>query len=262
MENLFRNNLLLEMLNAFGKVATKLEIDFFLVGALARDFRMHNNSKLASKRMTRDVDIAILLASEDEFYKLKEALLATGDFVAHEQEAIKLFYRQVIEVDLLPFGEIENLDRGTRIEKPRPFIMDVPGFKEVLPAAEQVTVEGLTIRVCPLEGIVLLKIIANADNPSRTKDITDIEHIIDVYFELNDNRIYEEYNDVLALYDAGDMDYLQLVSARVIGRIMGRLLTGSPTLRQRVLDILHGKSSGGYWMEMSEGIAEGIGFRR
>ena len=256
MENIFRNGRLLEMLDAFGKVVNQLGIDFFLVGALARDLRLYENSSLASKRMTRDVDIAILLASEDQFYEVKEALLATGDFVAHDREAIKLFYRQAIEVDLLPFGEIENLDRETRIGKPRPFIMDVPGFREVLPAVEQVTVEGRTIRVCSLEGIVLLKIIANADNPSRTKDITDIEHIVKVYFELNDDRIYEEFNDVLELYDAGDMDYLQLVSARVIGRIMGQLLTDSPTLRQRVLDILQGKSSGRYWTEMSEGIAE------
>jgi predicted nucleotidyltransferase len=134
--------------------------------------------------------------------------------------------------------------------------MDVPGFREVLPAVEQVTVEGHTIRVCSLEGIVLLKIIANADNPSRTKDITDIEHIVNVYFELNDDRIYEEFNDVLELYDVGDMDYLGLVSARVIGRIMGQLLTGSPALRQRVLDILQSKFSGRCWQEISEGVTE------
>jgi len=157
---------------------------------------------------------------------------------------------------LLPFGEIENLDRETRIEKPRPFIMDVPGFREVLLAAEQVTVEGLTIRVCSLQGIVLLKIIANADNPSRTKDITDIEHIVNVYFELNDARIYEEFNDVFELYDAEDVDYLQLVSARVIGRIMGRLLSDSLALRQRILDILQPKSSGRYWPAMFRGITE------
>ncbi|HEV2482072.1 MAG TPA: nucleotidyl transferase AbiEii/AbiGii toxin family protein [Puia sp.] len=256
MENLFLNGWVLEMLEAFGKVANQLGIDFFLVGALARDLRLYENSRLASKRMTRDVDIAILLASEDQFYEVKEGLLATGDFAAHEREAIKLIYRQAIEVDLLPFGQIENLHRETRIEKPRPFIMDVPGFGEVLPDVEQVTVEGLTIRVCSMEGIVLLKIIANADNPSRTKDITDIEHIINVYFELNEDRIYGEFNDMLELYDASDMEYLRLVSARVIGRIMGRLLTASPALRQRVLDILQSKSSGRYWSGISAGIAE------
>ena len=256
MENIFRNGQLLEMLDVFGRVVNQHGIDFFLVGALARDLRLYKNSRLTSKRMTRDVDIAIFLASEDQFYKIKEALLATGDFVAHERETIKLFYRQAIAVDLLPFGKIENLDRETRIEKPRPFIMSVPGFMEVLPDVGQVNVKGLTIRVCSLEGIVLLKIIANADNPSRTKDITDIEHIINVYFELNDDRIYGEFNDVLELYDAGDKDYLHLVSARVIGRIMGKLLTDSFVLRQRVLAILQSKSPGRYWPEMVEGIAE------
>ena len=121
MESLFRNGPVLEMLDAFGKVVNQLGIDFFLVGALARDMRLNGDSKLASKRATKDVDIAILLASEEQFYQVKDALIATGDFVAHEREAIKLFYRQAIEVDLLPFGEIENLDRETRIEKPRPF---------------------------------------------------------------------------------------------------------------------------------------------
>jgi predicted nucleotidyltransferase len=121
MESLFRNGPVLEMIDAFGKVVNQLGIDFFLVGALARDMRLNGDSKLASKRATKDVDIAILLASEEQFYQVKGALIATGDFVAHEREAIKLFYRQAIEVDLLPFGEIENLDRETRIEKPRPF---------------------------------------------------------------------------------------------------------------------------------------------
>jgi predicted nucleotidyltransferase len=156
------------MLNAFGQVLSQLEIDFFLVGALARDIRLSVDPAFASKRVTKDVDIAILLASEEQFYQVKDALLATGDFTAHERETIKLFYKQAVEVDLLPFGEIENHTRETRIEKPRPFILDVPGFKEVMPDAEQLTVEGLSIRVCSLEGIVLLKIIANANNPSRT----------------------------------------------------------------------------------------------
>ena len=63
MESLFRNGPVLEMIDAFGKVVNQLGIDFFLVGALARDMRLNGDSKLASKRATKDVDIAILLAS-------------------------------------------------------------------------------------------------------------------------------------------------------------------------------------------------------
>jgi predicted nucleotidyltransferase len=256
MDNLLRSGPLLEMLAAFGQVVNRFEIDFFLVGALARDIRLSVDPAFAPKRATKDVDIAIMLASEDQFYQVKDALLATGDFTAHETEAIKLFYKQAIEVDLLPFGEIENLVRETRIEKPQPFILDVPGFKEVLPDVEMLDVDGVNIRVCSLEGIVLLKIISNADNPSRTKDITDIEHIVNVYFDLNTERIFQYFPDVPDLYDTADRDYLQLISARVIGRMIGVLLTGSPELENRVLEILKAKSSGRHWAEMAAGIAE------
>lgn len=256
MEGIFRRSEVLEMLAAFAQVVNRFDIDFFLVGALARDIRLSSVPAFVPKRATKDVDIAIMLASEDQFYQVKNALIETGDFIAHETEAIKLFYKQAIEVDLLPFGEIENLDRETRIQKPRPFMLDVPGFREVLPDAELLDMDGIQIRVCSLEGIVLLKIIANADNPSRTKDITDIEHIISVYFELETERIFEDFTDVPELYDTNDRDWLQLVSARVIGRMIGSLLAESPDLEQRVLDILNRKSLGRYWSEIAAGITE------
>lgn len=126
----------------------------------------------------------------------------------------------------------------------------------MLPDAEELMVEGLSIRVCSLEGIVLLKILANADNPSRTKDITDIEHILEVYFELNSVEIFENFPDVPDLYDTADRDYLRLVSARVIGRAISGLLVGSFDLKRRVLDILGGKTSGNYWAELAAGISE------
>ncbi len=40
MSSIFRSDLVLEMLDAFGKILTQLDIDFFLVGALARDIRL------------------------------------------------------------------------------------------------------------------------------------------------------------------------------------------------------------------------------
>lgn len=57
-------------------------------------------------------------------------------------------------------------------------------FKEAFTVAE-----GISLSVCSLEGLVILKLIANNINPDRTKDIIDIEHILEVYFELNANEI-------------------------------------------------------------------------
>jgi predicted nucleotidyltransferase len=80
--------------------------------------------------------------------------------------------------------------------------MDVPGFREVFPSADKIEIDnGTRLKICSLEGLVLLKLIANDDNPQRVKDLTDIDHIITVYFDLYDTLIYEEYMDVMDEYD-------------------------------------------------------------
>src|SRR5262249_45340607 len=152
------------------------------------------------------------------------ALVATGIFTAHETLAIKLFYKQAIEVDLLPFGQIEGLDCEVRVSKPQPFALDVPGFKEVMASATTLTIDGVEIKVCSLKGIILLKLFANAADPSRTKDISDIEHILRAYFDLAMESIFTDFTDVPDLYVTADPDYLTLVSARVVGRIMCSIL--------------------------------------
>src|SRR5260221_4996748 len=106
----------LAMLTEFENVLKEFGTDFYLVGAVARDIRLAGNPDFAPTRRTKDIDIALLIADEEQFYKVKAALLATGNFMAHPTEAIKLFYKEAIEVDLLPFGEIENQIRETRLE--------------------------------------------------------------------------------------------------------------------------------------------------
>lgn len=244
-----------QMLIALEEVLKKLNIDFYLVGALARDIGLSSNPDFSAQRKTEDVDIAIFLADEQQFYQVKQELIDTGDFTAHETEAIKLFYKQAIELDLMPFGDIENENRETKLGQPRLFVIDVPGFKEVFPDAEQYALnENVTLNVCPLEGIVLLKLIAQDDRPGRTKDITDIEHIISVYFELKDLEIYESHMDAMDLYDTDNVDYLRLVSSRVIGRIISQMLADSHQLKIRVLGILNRKRHGVYWQAIANGI--------
>lgn len=128
--------LVAELLKDLGKVLREFDVDFFLVGAIARDIRLGAHEQFRATRRTNDVDMAILMGSEDQFHNVKEALLATGDFAAHPIEPIKLLYKAAVELDLLPFGDIENEERETRLQKPRLFVMDMPGFQEVLPHAE------------------------------------------------------------------------------------------------------------------------------
>lgn len=184
-------------------------------------------------------------------------MINSGDFSAHETETIKLIYKQSIEIDLLPFGGIENKSRETHLHKPRLFVMDVPGFQEAYVDIEEFRLENnIKLKVCSLEALVLLKLIAYDDNPGRTKDITDIEHIISVYFDLNADKIYSDQLQVLDLYDTNDNDYLKLVSARIIGRHIGGLLINSIDLCKRVVGILHRKTSSPFYYAIEEGIID------
>jgi predicted nucleotidyltransferase len=249
------NPVIVGMLKEIETVFQKHNVDFYLVGAMARDIQLSIKPGYGAVRGTKDVDLAIYIGSEEEFYQVKESLIKTGSFEAHPKEAIKLFYKNAIEVDLLPFGAIENDQRETRINKPTVFIMDVPGFQEAYSDVTIMTIEDMSINVCSLEGIVLLKLIANDDRPERTKDISDIEHIITVYFDLNDETIFGESFDVMELYNTNISNYLELVSSRVIGRKIRDLLLNSPELKNRIETILSKRPS--YtWEAMLSGLLD------
>ena len=131
--------------------------------------------------------------------------------------------------------------------------MDIPGFLEVYPFVEKITIGESSFNVCSLEGLVVLKLIANDDDHGRTKDITDIEHFIEIYFDLNDDEIYTVYLDVMGMYNTGSRIYLPLVSARVIGRKMNGLLKGSDDLIERLKQII-GKRPTETWQAMLDGM--------
>lgn len=225
-----------------------------MVGAIARDIRLSTQEGFAAKRKTNDVNLAILLDDEEQFYAIKEALIATGLFEGSSYKAIKLIYKGAIEVDLLPFGEIENEERQLLLSRHTLLVMDMNGFKEVYPFTETIKVANdLVLNVCSLEGLVILKLIANYDNPDRTKDITDIEHFIEVYFDLITNEIYSNYMNVMDLYNTEQNNYLRLVSARIIGRKMQEMLLSTPSTSQYLKLILANRPVA-IWQAMFDGM--------
>lgn len=227
------------MLKDMEAILTEFEVDFYIVGAIARDFHLSAKDWAVSIRKTDDVDLAIMLNDAGQFNKIKETLIASGNFTPDKTEHIKLYYKEAIEVDLIPFGKIESTNGYVYLQSPNLFTLNMPGFKEIYPFVQEVSFgESLSVKVCSVEGIVILKLIAHRDRPDRTKDITDIEHIIAVYFELSDEDIYEDHFDVMELYPTERGDYLQMVSARVIGRKMQIILKESDELRKTMITIL------------------------
>lgn len=248
--------LVAEMLKELQAIFAKFNIDFYLVGAVARDINLSSNEDLFSKRGTNDIDLAVTISDEGQYNQVKAALVATGLFESHETEAIKLIYKKGLEVDLLPFGEIEGENRNVKLTDPT-FILNMPGFMEIYPFVKDFELgDGQIVKVCTMEGIILLKLIANNDRPQRTKDITDIEHIIETYFELYDDDIYMNHGDIMELYETTENDYIRLVCARLIGRKMQAMLKGSAELKKRVMEIL-AKRETSRWMAMFDGMNDG-----
>lgn len=242
------------MLKEAGKIFSEQGIEFYLVGAIARDINIAHKQHIASSRRTNDIDIAIMLSNEAAFTKVKEALLQSGNFTAHSTVAIKLYYKHKVELDLLPFGDIENEYGEVEIKQPH-LIINLPAFKELAAYVKPINVDGIMLNVCPIEGIIILKLLAQNDKPERTKDIADIEYFIEHYFIMHTDEIFDEHSDIINLYADEQEAFQQLVSSRIIGRKMATLIATNAGLTDRIKTILANRRNA-YWQAMLDGMAE------
>lgn len=233
------DEIVIEILNVVIPVFKELEIEYFVVGAFARDVELlakgYNDPPA---RKTRDLDLAVMLSSEEEFNKLKGKLVDIKGFEVHSTEPIKLIYKGSYELDLLPFGEIENEKGQVELKVKKTFTLDMPGFSEVYDSTNAIeTDQGYDLNVCSLPGVVLLKLIAWDDRSHRTKDIQDIEYIIKNLYMLDIEEIASNESDILDLLEEED-NFTEAVTARYIGRKTGALIKDSEKIRNRVLQIL------------------------
>lgn len=224
-----RNEALRDIILALEEALEKIGIDYYLIGALARD-AWFQQEKIVS-RTTADVDFAILVPQKEKFEELKTFLAREKGYVETKGNSFAMISPGGITVDILPFGSIE-IDEELNMANGEAQVV-TNGFKEVFTAAlEQFESEDgqLRIKIASLPGIVLLKLIAHQDRPEiRIKDPGDILEILHYYFDLHSELIYEHHDSVF-----DDEQPLEMISARVIGREIGKIVSENPTLHQRV----------------------------
>ena len=180
------DEIVIKLLTAVIPALKTAGVDYFAVGAFARDVTMLAKGHTSPPaRKTNDVDLAVMVGSLDEYEKLKELIDALPDFERDEKEPYRFVFNNAYVVDLLPFGEIANEKGQVELLAKNAFTLQMPGFDLVQPFAETVeTVEGLTLNVSSLSGIVLLKLLAWQDKPAREKDIQDIAYILKNFMHL------------------------------------------------------------------------------
>lgn len=223
-----RNDSLKEILIALEAALEELQIDYYLIGALARDVWFAQEKKIS--RTTADVDFAIFVPQEQKFQALKKFLRDKWKFTESTENSFAMISTSGMIIDILPFGSVDftgDMKVGGMVTN---------GFMEVYNKALQTFVadDHLEFKVPTLPAIVLLKIIAFQDRPEmRLKDPQDIYEIIIHYFNLQSEVIYEKYSDLF-----NHEQELPLISCRVIGREIAEIVSGNSLLKDRIYRFL------------------------
>lgn len=226
-----------EMLSALERGFEKFGIDFYLVGAVARDVWMSGINKIAPRRTTGDIDFAVLINDKGIYEALKDYLIKTEGFQPTKENAFVLLWKDKTEVDLLPFGAIEDEEGKVTVQGTGYTTVHVPGFTEVyeegLPELE--LAGDHQFKFCTLPGIVILKLIAWDDRPeARRDDINDISDILNHFFNMYDNEIWENHHDLFE--EEADLKH---IAAKVMGREMKKIAGRNEKLFARIEGILN-----------------------
>ncbi|GBE09286.1 hypothetical protein BMS3Abin11_02417 [bacterium BMS3Abin11] len=202
------------------RVMTDLEIPYVVVGATARDIVLHYGHGAALERATIDVDFAIEVPNWTAFDALKNRLCEQGFKTSNAQH--RLISPMGTEVDIVPFGDIENGEASITWPPGDEVIMNVLGFQEACDTAEWVRVQDrpkLDVPVVTPAGLVLLKIIAWSDRARdlRGKDAMDISYLLSTYEKITAvmDALYESNNT--QIMEVHDWD-ITLSAAYLLGR--------------------------------------------
>lgn len=230
------DSFLLEIFTEIEKVSQTLSIDFFVVGATARDIILESGYRIQTIRATKDIDLGIQVSNWEEFSRFKEGLVKGGNFTS-TKETQRLKHKNGIPVDIIPFGEVANQKALFTWPPEHETEMNVLGFDESYKHSLIVrlnTDPQLDFRFVSLPGLAILKIIAWKDKyPLRRSDAKDLLLLIRNYLAAeNENRLYNEESDIME----EDFDY-ERASARLLGRDMAEI--SNPNTLETVLEILN-----------------------
>ena len=229
------------LLSGLERGFTKFGIDFYLVGAVARDAWMSIKEKKA-RRTTGDIDFAVLISQPGTYEALKEYLIQHEGFFPSKENPFVLVWQDKTQVDLLPFGAMADEDGAVRVMGAGFASINMPGFGEIYEEGlpELILAGEHRFKFCTLPGLVLLKLIAWDDRPeARRDDIKDISDILNHFFALYDEEIWTSHSDLFE----DENDDLRHIAARVMGREIRKIAQRNDQLYQRVLDILNANTA-------------------
>jgi len=212
-------------------------IQFFLMGAAARDLMVHHAHGIQARRATEDADFAFMVRDWRAYEDLRSALIAGGEFSAQTRPAThRLRHLSGLPLDIVPFGGIERPDRTFAWPADEREIFDCFGVNEAFAAGVVVALpEGSEVKVASVAAQVTLKITAWFDrrHTHRGRDAGDLFLFLRYYLDLgNFDRATVEHSD---LFEVDDFDHVE-AGVKLLARDIADLL--EPAGTERVLSIL------------------------
>jgi predicted nucleotidyltransferase len=223
------------IVRALQSVAQPMAVEFFLMGAAARDLILHHAHNIPAQRQTEDVDFAVMVRDWESFAALRTALVASKEFSERFGPAThRLRHRKTgLPLDIVPFGGIERPDRTIAWPPDQSSVFDCFGANEAFDGSLSVQLPGgVALRVASIPALALLKVIAWHDRKSG-KDASDLLLYLRSYMDCNNiDRAAREHGD---LFTAEDYDH-EAAGAQLLGRDIALMLNKKSI--ERALKIL------------------------
>jgi predicted nucleotidyltransferase len=247
-----------KVIQAIQKILGEKAYDFMLIGAIARDLVLDGQYNLGLGRITLDVDFAIYVPEWESYQEMIKKLVFSGLFKTTEVNH-KLLFREQIEVDIVPFGGIQD-ENGAYTWPPKfTHSMNVAGFMEIRNQSITYDVEGeeLHFDAAPIHAIYFMKILAWKDRKHKDlKDGKDQGFILSNYIELKYEVLYDKHADLIE-----DPQWDTISScARILGRDIAELLKTNAKALQSAKAIIEEELKDENNSGLAKSMATGGGF--
>ncbi|MBS3944743.1 MAG: nucleotidyl transferase AbiEii/AbiGii toxin family protein [Melioribacter sp.] len=211
----------LEVLTLVSKITDTLKMDFFVIGATARDIIFNLVHGIKIQRGTNDIDFSVRVRNWKDYSKLTNALQENN--FSPSKVIHRFTYKSVPSIDIIPFGEISINSTTIKWPDKEEKEMSVVGFEECYLDSELVLIQTnppLDIKIASTRGLVLMKLISWKDGyPSRSRDAIDISYIFKNYIEAgNMDRLQSEHEDLIT-----DQFDFELTGATLLGRDISQI---------------------------------------
>ena len=220
------------------RLLTESGAEPLIIGAIARDLVLRYVHGLPIRRLTVDLDVAVPMASWNDFAMLRDRLAGRGA-IPDPRTPHRVWFNEW-QIDIVPFGGVAV--NGVISWPPDDEVeMTIFGLAEARRHALEVVLPSDTVAaVASLPALLLMKVLTWSERHRKLddRDARDIRALLDGYAaEWNQDRLYEEADDLLAhfVFD------IELAAAALLGRDAAAI--AEEATARRIREILERETS-------------------